>query len=229
MPEEKSGRQPEQSPTAALPEEAATGSSCIDNEVIASPGHEPRSALTTTVFDGEELAQILTLVDSLCPDCSSLEEPELVVCTGVVGSGKTTFRRGELWRGYAQMDFLETLVAVTRAFGRSHPRFKDYALVLPQMILEKALAAKYNIVFEVIDADLLPPLLEAAKMMHYRTRLVYMKVDAAEAYTRHAKAVQEDPDYLSAYFTEETTLGYFYRHFGLDTSVLDLHSSSKPD
>ena len=36
-----------------------------------------------------------------------------------------------------------------------------------------------------------------------------------EAYKRHLNAVKEDPEYLSAHFTQEATLSFFYQQLEL--------------
>lgn len=181
----------------------------------------------SATFRDDEVKQLFELTDVLCAGAEPHDEPELVVCLGTIASGKTTFRRRELGRGYVQLDELEALVAVTRALGRRHPRFADFLRAARTAALERAIAEKLSIAIELVDAELLLPLLDSMKALGYRIVVRHLEIDPAEGYRRHVKAVEEDPEYLSAYFTEEDTVELFYRHFGLDTRPLDEHARAK--
>lgn len=178
-------------------------------------------------FAEDDVTQLRSFVETLCAESLPVAEPELVVCAGLVGAGKTTLRRRVYGRGYVQLDFLEALVAVTRAVGPHHPRFDDYVRAAPALALERAFAARNSLVIEVIDEGLLAPLVEPLRARGYRINVQRLAVDAEEGCRRHVRAIEEDPEYLSAYFTEEDTLAYLYRFLGVDPGVLAVHARAK--
>lgn len=53
------------------------------------------------------------------------------------------------------------------------------------------------------------------KDIGYKLDIVGLVGDIVECRQRHLKAVEEDPDYISAHFTQEPTLSVFYNQLGL--------------
>lgn len=86
------------------------------------------------------------------------------------------------------------------------------------MILRESLENKKSIVIEIIgdNYDVITPVIDKMKENGYEVSVKGITCDPAEAYKRHLKAVKEDPEYLSAHFTQEATLSFFYQQFELD-------------
>jgi len=85
------------------------------------------------------------------------------------------------------------------------------------MILQESIGAKKNIVIEIIgdNEKIIIPVIDKMKEIGYETSLEIIHCDPVEAYKRHLKAVEEDKDYISSYFTQEATLSFFYQQFQL--------------
>ena len=98
-------------------------------------------------------------------------------------------------------------------------------------MLSLAIAQRKNIAIEVTGgaADLLLPVIEKMKELGYEVSGQLVEVEPAEGYRRHVKAVQEDPDYMSAFHTEGATLGFLYRHLGLSTEQLEAYEEAKEE
>ena len=85
------------------------------------------------------------------------------------------------------------------------------------MILKESLSVKKNIVIEIIgdNYDVIVPVIDKMKKNGYDVLVNGITCDPVEAYERHLKAVKEDPEYLSVYFTQEATLAFFYQQLEL--------------
>lgn len=53
------------------------------------------------------------------------------------------------------------------------------------------------------------------KDIGYKISIEFIFCDPTEAYNRHLKSVKENKEYQSVYFTDETTLSFFYKKFEL--------------
>ncbi len=178
----------------------------------------------------DELALLAKVEEGFLGKGTTAAVPELAIFMGHIGAGKTTLRRKVCGEGFVQVDYGDVLVALARALGkRGHPRGLKYARTVSESVLHRAIAEKKNIAMEVtgFGAEFLPPVIQKMKEVGYSVSGRYVEVDLAEGYRRHAKAVEEDEEYLSAYHTEGVTLGLFYRYFGLDTERLDSSEAAK--
>jgi hypothetical protein len=148
--------------------------------------------------------------------------PNFVIFMGGVGVGKTTIRREKYKDGYVHLDFGEVHLALEKAVGKSHPRLAEYALFASDIILRESINDKKNIVIEIIGDgyDQIVPVIEKMKDIGYKLDIVGLTGDIAECRQRHLKAVEEDPDYISAYFTQEPTLSVFYNQLELSDAAL---------
>jgi len=65
-------------------------------------------------------------------------------------------------------------------------------------------------VIEIIGSeetkDVLIAVINAMREKEYEILVTPVMADVAESYQRHLKAVNDDPDYISAHFTEKLTL-----------------------
>ena len=75
--------------------------------------------------------------------------------------------------------------------------------ILGRVLARKAISEKRNIVMEIIgnEEEECRSLIDAMVAMGYKISLQQVYCDPAEAHKRHMKAVEEDPHYISAYFT----------------------------
>ncbi len=85
------------------------------------------------------------------------------------------------------------------------------------MILRESLENKKNIVTEIIgdDYEVIAPVLDRMKEKGYEVSIKSITCDPTEAYKRHLEAVKNDSEYLSAHFTQEATLSFFYQQLEL--------------
>lgn len=170
-----------------------------------------------THFNGEEYTKILNIAESFCEKGVSENPPKFVILTGGVGSGKTTIRRKDYNKGYVNFDFGEILLTCAEAFGKDESRLESIIKLTCDMILKESINQKKNIVIEVIGAheDEFMPVVNGMMKLGYTFSFVFVDCPPAEACIRHLKAVQEDKDYWSSYFTQEGTLSFFYQQLGL--------------
>ncbi|MBU1706140.1 hypothetical protein KKG19_05465 [Patescibacteria group bacterium] len=150
---------------------------------------------------------------------NSLSEkpPKFVTMTGGTGSGKTTIRRQKYGKDYVNFDFGEILSAVKNIVGEHNDQLTRYAVLTCALILEISIEAKKNIVIEIIGdkKELIVPVIEGMKKIGYDVSSEFISCDPAEAYKRHLNAVKEDKDYISSYFTQDSTLHFLYQKLGL--------------
>ena len=170
----------------------------------------------TVQITGQEYIKIGELAKPFWENGISEDPPKFVIFMGGVGSGKTTLRRQNYATGYVHFEFGEIFNAVKKVFGEDNPTLSVYASFAGEMILSESIENRKNMVIEIIgDNDLIDPVINKMKEIGYEVSLGIIKCDPAEAYERHIKAVMEDPEYISAYFSEASTLSFFYRQFEL--------------
>lgn len=173
--------------------------------------------LKATQFTGEEYLKIGEVAKPFWEKGVSENPPKFVIFMGGVGSGKTTMRRREYATGYVHFEFGEILNAIKKEFGEDNPKLSSYTAMACDMILRESLESKKNIVIEIIgeSKDLIDPLISKMNEIGYEVSLKFIDCDPTEAYKRHLKAVKEDSEYLSAHFTQEATLSFFYQQLEL--------------
>ncbi len=170
-----------------------------------------------TQFTGEEYIQIGKVAKPFWENGNSEQPPKFVIFMGGVGVGKTTIRRQEYSAGYVNFEFGEILNAIKKEFGEDNPKLTSYISMASDMILKESLESRKNIVIEIIgdNYDVIIPLIDKIKEIGYEIEIKAINCDPVEAYKRHLNAVKEDPEYLSAHFTQEPTLSFFYRQLEL--------------
>lgn len=168
-------------------------------------------------FAGEEYLKIGETVKSFWEKGITETIPKFVVLMGGVGSGKTTIRRQEYKTGYVHFEFGEIFNAIKKEFGEDNPKLSSYAAMASDMILRESLENKKNIVTEIIgdNYELITPVIDRMKENGYEVSVKGIACDPAEAYKRHLSAVKDDPEYLSAHFTQGATLSFFYQQLEL--------------
>ncbi len=168
-------------------------------------------------FTGEEYIKIVEVAKPLWEKGISENPPKFVIFMGGVGSGKTTNRRRDYAIGYVHFEFGEILSAIKKEFGEDNPKLSNYAAMASDMILHESIENKKNIVIEIIGDNhaVVTPVIDKIKENGYEVSVKSITCDPEEAYKRHLNAVEEDPEYLSAYFTQEATLSYFYKQLEL--------------
>jgi len=174
-----------------------------------------------TQFTEDEFLQISEVAKLFLEKGISEQPPKFVVYMGGVGVGKTTIRREQCANGYVHFEFGEIFTAIKKVFGEEHSRLSSYASLASTLILQDCLESKKNIVIEIIgeNKDAIDPVITAMKNIGYEVSFQFISCDPEEAYKRHVNAVKEDPDYLSAHFTQEATLSFFYDQLGLGRMI----------
>ena len=136
--------------------------------------------------------------------------PKFVLFMGGSGAGKTTIRHAQYPNGYVHFEYGEVYVAFEKAVGKSHPDLAPYAMSGSGMIISEALDKKLNIVTEIIGGEetkeAMMAVIDGMRTRGYEIAVIPVVADIAESYRRHLKAVDEDPDYVSAHFSEKITL-----------------------
>ena len=168
-------------------------------------------------FSADEFRTISDVAISFLQNGVPENPPNFVIFMGGVGVGKTTIRREKYKDGYVHLDFGEIHLALEKTDGKSHQRLAEYALSASDIILRESINDKKNIVIEIIgdSYDLIVPVIEKMKDIGYKLDIVGLTGDIVECRQRHLKAVEEDPDYISAHFTQEPTLSVFYNQLEL--------------
>jgi len=168
-------------------------------------------------LDSEETARIRGVIDSFVQKGTSDQPPHLVIFTGGVGAGKTTIRRKQYANGYVHCEYGEVFNAIKGVIEGTDQQIETCAKATLSFILQESLAQKKNIVTELIgnDSDLLTPIIDKISEAGYKVEIQHITADVAESYKRHLKAVGEDENYLSAYYSQEHTLDAFYRQLNI--------------
>src|SRR3989344_1628160 len=168
-------------------------------------------------FTGEEYLEVGEIAKPFWEQGVTENLPKFVIYMGGVGSGKTTMRRHHQSSGYVHFDFGEICIAMEKGFGKDNPKLPNYELLAGSMILQESVEAKKNIVIEIIgdDEKLFIPVIKKMKEIGYETSLQFIACKPEDAYGRHLKAVEEDKDYISSFYTQEATLSFFYEQLQL--------------
>lgn len=173
--------------------------------------------MKTSEMSMEDFKRLGRIIDSFTERGVSEIPPKFVIVTGGIGSGKTTLRRKKYATSYVHFEYGEILSAIEKEFGEDNPKLYSYAELASDMILRESLEKKKNIVIEIVgeNEDVLVSLTRGMKEIGYNNSLNYVDCDPIEGYRRHLKAVKEDPEYSSIYFSQEATLSFFYQQLGL--------------
>ena len=182
-------------------------------------------------LSGEEFIQVGETVKPFWENGLSESPPKLIIFMGGVGSGKTTIRRQKYSKGYVNFDFGEIYTALKKAVGEDNPKLPDYLAFASDLVLKESLSEKKNIVIEIIgdSKETITPVIDGMRKLGYDVSLEAIYCDVVEAYKRHLKAVEEDKDYLSAYFTQEATLSTFYHQLGLGNMPVPPSATMGPE
>lgn len=170
-----------------------------------------------TTFSGDEYLKIMEVVTAFSDRGISEELPKFVIFMGGVGSGKTTLRRANYATGYVHFDFSEIYLAIKKAMAADSSRLAEYCSFAATLLLQGTLEARKNIVIEIIGESLpmIAPVIDAMKGIGYDISLQGVFVDIAEGYRRHLQAIAEDPEYMTAAYSQEATLSTFFAYFNL--------------
>lgn len=170
----------------------------------------------------EEVAKLAGIAKPFLEKGVSQNPPQLVILTGGVASGKTTMRRQKFSDGYVQFEYGDVYTTIKKVMDVEEEQLLKFAFFASNLILNESLAAKKNIVTEIIgDNELLvSPIIDEMTKRGYKVSINYVHCDPVVAYERHLKAVKEDKDYWSAHFTQESTLLAFFQQLGLQVPTL---------
>lgn len=168
-------------------------------------------------FTGDEFLAIGDIIKTFWENVPTSNPPKFVMVMGGVGAGKTTIRRQQFADGYVNIDAGEIYQALLKSYDPDDPKLEDYTAFATHLILKECILEKKNIVIEIIgdSAEAITPVIDKMKEIGYEISVSGITCDPAEAYERHLKAVKEDKNYLSAYYTQDATLGAFYTYFDL--------------
>jgi hypothetical protein len=171
----------------------------------------------TVLFSDDEATKVREIIKPFLERGVSENPPNLVIFMGGVGVGKTTIRKQKYAEGYVHFEFGEILTATKKIVGENNPKLTSYATLASNLILKESLSSRKNIVTEVIgDNDkLFTPVIDKMIEIGYKISVQGITADIGESRKRHLKAVEEDKDYISVYFTQGATLSEFYQQLGL--------------
>lgn len=168
-------------------------------------------------FTAEEFQKIAEIVETFLKRGISENPPKFIIFMGGVGVGKTTIRKQKYDNGYVHFEFGEIYTAVKKIVGKDDPRLNGFTVLASDLILQESIHSKKNIVAEIIgdNAAMITPVIDKMEKIGYKISIQMVTADIVESRKRHLKAVEEDKDYISAYFTQEATLSAFYNQLGL--------------
>jgi len=192
------------------PEEAA-------NEVCSKLNEDEGSVKENVAeFSGDEFLQINKIAQTFLKNGATGNPPKFVIFMGGVGVGKTTIRKQQFANDFVHFEFGEIYTAVKKSVGDDNPKLASFTSLACELILCESVETKKNIITEIIgdNYDAITPVIDKMKEIGYEIAFNGITCDPVEAYRRHLKAVEEDKDYLSAHFTQEATLSYFYHLLG---------------
>lgn len=134
--------------------------------------------------------------------------PKFILLTGGVGSGKTSYRREKFSSGYVAIDGEEILKDITVPDLEDIEEYLKAIDIVGSMLAEMAIATRRNIIMELVgsDMDKITGLLSLMESKGYEVQTFFIDLNPKEAYKRHLKAVEDDPTYLSCYFTQDLHL-----------------------
>lgn len=169
------------------------------------------------VYTPDEFKKVLEIAGSFYKEGRIDNPPKLAIIMGGVGSGKTTIRKDKYGNGYVNLDIGDVSTAIKKEFGENNPKFINLATTTFKLILNNIFDEKKNIVIEIIgdNAEVIDKLLDGFKKIGYDIHWVFIYCDPVEAYKRHVKAVKNDPDYLSAFYTQDVVLAYLFEYLEL--------------
>lgn len=168
---------------------------------------------TDVDLNENDLMLIQKVTGPIIKNGASETPPKFVIFMGGVGSGKTTIRRQQYGSGYVHFDAGEISTAVKKELKENDPKSESYITWACGTTLEKSINERRNIVIEIIGDSLavIAPVIDKMKEIGYDVEIVPVYCGVEDAYMRHLKAVQDDPEYVSSYFTQEATLYFFYQ------------------
>jgi Zeta toxin len=144
-------------------------------------------------------------VDRLFDDSSipkDGEPPAAIIFIGGPGAGKTTIRKEKYSSGYVSIDAGDIFVSLSQ--GKFYPfpdGLEEPLNFIGQLVADRALSERRNIVIELIGADVkaIQELVEALKTIGYVPKGVAITCEVEEA---HRRNLARSDDNISAYYAE---------------------------
>lgn len=166
------------------------------------------SNLVSINIPADEFLRVGEVVEWFVKKGDTQEEPEFVIFMGGIGSGKTTIRQRDFAEGYVHFDYGEIRNAIKDEFSEDHLGFSTFVNLACTLTFEDALKKKKNMVIEIIGETYEPIESVITKMREvgYKINVQAITCDISEAYERHIRATQDDPNYFSAHYSQEPTL-----------------------
>lgn len=133
------------------------------------------------------------------------EGPRFVLFWGGVAAGKTTMRRRQCAEGFVHIDAAEIFAELSGNSAGAFPgEFKAELEAVGSRLAAEALAAKKDVAMEVIgdEPSLLESLCYGLHSIGYSVEGTCVTLPVEEALKRHRHAVETDPTYVSAFYTE---------------------------
>lgn len=174
------------------------------------------------VQDLSLLKQLNAIKNVFLVETQTEENPEFLVVTGSIGVGKTTFRKEQV-KNFVHIDYADILPIVKETFEEFEELHNDYTLMIMVMLIQDALFQRKNIAIEILgnDSEALLQINDAMKKYGYTTSLKHLECPDDVAIQRHEKALEEDEDYLSAYYTQDSIISLLYIQLGIGDYVLE--------
>jgi hypothetical protein len=173
--------------------------------------------LPPSSYTADEFMAVNAIAERFLAVGKSAASPVFALILGGMGAGKTTLRRSKFGDSFVHVDFGDVYLAFEKdtsfALEKKDPRrMAAYGVLACEIILRKSIMAKKNIVVELIgdDAFAVTFLMEMMKGAGYEVQVCPIYGDIAEAVARYKQAVKDDPDYISAYDSQQPTISIFY-------------------
>ena len=142
-------------------------------------------------------------------------KPKCVIITGGVGSGKTTIRKKSFSEDYVVIDANEIYRNLNKETGKDFDQLQDFINSIGQSIAKRAVDERRNISVEIIgdSSDKTTAIVDAFTRNNYEVKVNFVHCDLVESRRRHLKAVEEDPLYISCYFTQDMHINWILQAF----------------
>lgn len=147
-----------------------------------------------------------SIVDKFFSDKSVPKDskPKCVIMTGGIGSGKTTVRKKYFTKNYVVIDAKEIYRELNKVSGKDFNQLKESINSIGQSIAKRAIDERRNISVEITGGSIeqTTAIIDALTKNNYDVKVNFVDCNPVEAYQRHLNAVEEDPLYISCYFTQ---------------------------
>jgi hypothetical protein len=166
-------------------------------------------------IDPDRLLSLARKIEVLCAKGAKQADPQFVVVAGGVGVGKSRFRKANYQKGWVFVDSGEVYREIKPMLATSSLDAENACMEFAGYgLLDKAISERRNILIEIVGNTIEPIQTIIKKMTEigYRVDLRFIQNDNQKSWNNN---LGRGKDNTSAYYTQDETLAWFRRYFGL--------------